>query len=194
MSTLKDQYDAAAQKLAAEFGRRNATRYLALLQEAVQAFRDEGFDVSMAARPDKLGLGPFSESYGNKILFNGEVTAEGQKIDFAVFKGPGAYDDMNLKLSWGGETLMNAVSAFHVTKNWHDKSVFVAGETVSDEYGEDPAPLPEAPQIESAIRTALVKVLVSSAAAAKYNVATPGAADKNFKVPATIKLAKDKTP
>jgi hypothetical protein len=193
MKPLKDQFDEAAKQHALAYEQRNAARWLGHLQAAVQEFRDEGFTISLDVRPEKIGGNYFAEAYGSKILFNGEVTAEGQRIDFAIYKGASSSDGMQFKMSWGGEHLFYAGASikYEAGKNGYvDQGVSVAGKSSNayDEYGDDPAPMAASPAIEAALRDALMVVLVKNAAAAKFNVA-PGAPDKNFKVPATIKLS-----
>lgn len=198
MTTLKEQYDGATSKLASALERRDAGQQLALLQAAVQAFRDEGFAVSLDVRPDKIGSTVFSDIHGSKTLFNGEVRAEGQRIDFAIQKASDAYGDITLKMSWGGETQLYAVSAFSYAQSppgWVPKTVAVAcAPDEPDDYGDDPAPLPVPRPLEQAFREVLVNVLAKATAAAQYNVAPQEGAGKSFKVPAQIKLSKGSAP
>lgn len=199
MKPLKEQYDEAAKKLASTLERRDAQAQLALLRSTVQAFRDEGFQLSMEVRPDKIGNTAFSETYGYKMLFNGELEAEGQRIDFAILKSPDAYGEMQFKMTWGGEPLLYTNFKFSMElrpPGWGAKTVNVAGapESYADEYGDDPAPLPEVKPLELAIRDALVNVLAKAGAAAQYNIPPEAGTGKSFKVPAQIKLSKDKTP
>ena len=199
MKPLKAQYDEAAKKLASTLERRDAQAQLALLRSTVQSFRDEGFEMAMEVRPDKIGNTVFSETYGYKMLFNGELQAEGQRIDFAILKSPDVYGEMQFKMSWGGDTQLSVVSAFSMQQRppgWVARTVSVAGAPADagDEYGDDPAPLPVVKPVEQGIREVLVNVLAKAGAAAQYNIAPEAGTGKSFKVPAQIKLAKDKTP
>lgn len=195
MGTLKDQFDEAARQLALYSERQNAARILGLLQTTVQAFKEEGFDVALEVRPDKIGSTAFSESAGQKFIFNGEVTAEGQRVDFVVIKG---YSSMQFKMTWGGEALLYCGSTMNYVKGraeWSDGAPDIAGAPASrDEYGDDPVRAEPKKKLEDAMREVLINVLACTAAAAQHNVAPGGAPAKSFKVPSTIKLAKDKTP
>lgn len=199
MGTLKDQFDEAARQLSLYSERQNAARILGLLQKTAQAFKDEGFDVALEVRPDKIGNTAFSEVYGQKIMFNGELTAEGQRLDFVVQTGgsnsPGT---MQFKMSWAGEPALFCVSSCSYASGrsvWNDLAPTIAGvQTPSDEYGDDPAHAAPVKPLDAAMREVLINVLARNAAAAQYNIAPGGAPAKSFKVPTTIKLAKDKTP
>ncbi|MEZ0260473.1 MAG: hypothetical protein ACAH80_05650 [Alphaproteobacteria bacterium] len=198
MKTIKEQYDEAAKKLASTLERRDADKQLAKLQAAVQAFRDEGFAMSMEVRPDKIGNTVFSEDYGQKIMFNGEVQAEGQRVAFAILKTSDAYADMYFRMSWGEETRLHAAFTFSSQQSppgWIPKSVYIAGvPDETDEYGDDPAPLPAVKPLEVAFREVLVNVLAKATAAAQYNISPDEGTSKSFKVPAQIKLSKGSAP
>lgn len=196
MKTLKDQFDEAATRLALGYDRRYAACALADLHSTVKAFRDEGFNVGLEVRPDKIGNTAFSENSSQKIIFNGEVTAEGQRIDFAAIHAPENGNKMYFRMSWAGESQLFAVAFYRdSTAGYVDGSMNVAcAPNPPDEYGEDPAPPPPPVKpMEQAFREVLLHVLAKNAAAQQYNVAA-GAPEKNFKVPAQIKLTKDKAP
>lgn len=199
MGTLKDQFDEAAKQLSLYSERQNAARILGMLQKTAQAFKEEGFDVSLEVRPDKIGNEAFSEVYGQKILFNGELMAEGQRLDFAILTGgSNSPSTMQFKMSWAGESALFCVSSHGYVNGrtvWNDLAPTIAGvPAANDEYGDDPVRAAPVKTLDTAMREVLINVLARNAAAAQYNIAPGGAPAKSFKVPGTIKLSKDKAP